>query len=199
MSDSTTDSGFRFEGPQWRTADVEHIDPDAGTVLVRAVPYGVEAHVGDGLWETFARGAFGAAAAAPHRVKLYLNHSPANPVPIGHAKTVEDRRDGLWAQFKFSNTAAARDARELAADGTLDQVSVEFRAIEDGTGYTYRTMADGTHVRHHRAHLTGVGLVPHGAYGENAFVAQVRALDAAAGVPDPRRAQILAHLAGLTS
>lgn len=192
---STND--FRFDGPQWRAADVEHIDPEAGTVLVRAAPYGVEAQVGPNLWEQFHRGTFGAAAAAPHRVKLFVNHAP-NAVPVGRALSIEDRRDGVWAQLKFSNTAAATEARELAADGTLDQVSVEFRAIPEG--YTWRNTRDGTHVKHTRAQLIGVALVPQGAYGDDAFVAQVRALDAAAGfVDEARRAAILAGLAALTS
>ena len=100
--------------------------------------------------------------------------------------------------MKFANTAAARDARELADDGTLDQVSVEFRAIEDGTGYTWRTLSDGTHVKHSRAHLLGVALVPHGAYGDGAFVAQVRSADVMAGIPAAKRAEVLAHLRALT-
>lgn len=191
------DNGFAFDGPQWRAADVEHFDPREGTVLVRAAPYNMEAQVGPQLFEQFARGTFGAAAAAPHRVKLFLTHGGPTAVPIGRATTVEDRKDGVWSQFKFSNTAAASDARELASDGTLDQVSVEFRAIEDGTGYTWRHLSDGVHVKHNRAHLLGVALVPHGAYGEGGFVAQVRSADVMAGIPDTMRAEVLAHLRAL--
>jgi HK97 family phage prohead protease len=172
----------RFAGTQFRTAEIEHLDAEAGTVLVRVAPYGHEARVDHDIWEQFDAGAFAAAAKAPHRIKMWNEH---NGPLIGHALTVEDRPDGSWCLAKFSNTAAARDARELALDGTLDQCSVTFNPRRDWMHVERRE--DGFHIRHSRAHMLGFALVPHGAYDEGAIVASVR--DLAAGGDEARRTE----------
>jgi uncharacterized protein len=180
----------RFDAVQFRDAEVTSVDMDEGTILLRAAPYDVEAQLDPQLWESFARGTFAAAGAAPHRCKLFHGHTTAGGHLIGKALDVEDRSDGVWVRARFANTAAGVEARELAHDGTLDQCSVEFRAIPECYRVTRRR--DGLHVRHTRAHLQGVALVPHGAYGEGAFVASVRDAEA-----DHRREQIIAHLRSL--
>lgn len=158
-----------FLGEQHREATIEHFDPDEGTMLCRAAPYDVEAALDRELWESFAPKCFERAANAPSRVKLWHLH---NGPLIGHATDVEDRPDGIWIRSRFSNTPNAQEARELAHDGSLDQVSVTFKPMRDYMGIQRR--ADGLHVRHTRAGLLGVALVPHGAYDTGAFVASVR-------------------------
>lgn len=161
-----------LRGMQHRAATVEHVDPEAGTILMRAVPYGVETQLGPKVWESFAPAAFARAANQPSRCKLWHEHG--GPL-IGHALDVEDRDDGAWIRAKFSDTMAAREARELAIDGTLDQVSITFRPLPDEFKIDRRS--DGVHVRHSRAALLGVALVAHGAYGEHATIASVRDAD----------------------
>lgn len=170
------DTGQRVDPRRWttgeqsRAASVEHIDPEAGTILMRAVPYDVETELTPGLWESFAPETFARAATQPSRCKLWHEHG--GPL-IGHALDVEDRPDGAWIRAKFSNTAAGQEARELAHDGSLDQVSITFRPMADWMKATRKP--DGTvHVRHSRAALMGVALVAHGAYGEHAHIASVR-------------------------
>lgn len=182
-----------FTGVITRAATLQEFDADAGTILVRAAPYEVETELQPGLFERFSRGAFEAATAAPHRVKLWLGHSTQNGVPVGVGRMVEERRDGLYLRAKIANTAAGHDARELAADGVLDEVSVEFLSKPDW--YAARRRADGVHVTHARARLLGVALVPHGAYADNARVLEVRSLVVQ---PDPRLA-VVARLRALTS
>lgn len=162
-----------FDGPQYRAADVEHIDLDEGTILMRAAPYDVETQLDRQLFESFAPKAFERASAAPARCKLWHEHG--GPL-IGHARDVEDRPDGIWIRAKISNTLAGQEARELAADGTLDQVSVTFRPLSDWMKVDRRP--DGLHVRHARAALLGVALVAHGAYADSAYIASVRDADA---------------------
>jgi hypothetical protein len=184
----------RFDATQYRAAEVAKVDPDAGTVLLRAAPYDVEAQLDSQLWESFAPGTFARAADAPHRVTLNVLHSQ-NAWPVGRAHLVEDRTDGLWVTARFANTVAGQEARELAHDGTLGECSVEFRAKPDWYRVTRRR--DGLHIRHARAHLLGVALVPHGAYADDAFVASVRSMDTEAA--DLARQAALAHLRALTS
>lgn len=159
----------RFDGVQYRTADIETVDPDDGTMLCRAAPYDVEAQLDLDLWETFAPATFARAVDAPTRCKVWHEHG--GPL-IGHAREVEDRSDGVWIRAKFSNTLAAQEARELASDGTLDQVSVTFKPMRDWMKVERRS--DGLHVRHARAGLLGFALVAHAAYGVDSFIASVR-------------------------
>jgi HK97 family phage prohead protease len=162
----------RFYGVQERVADVEVVDPDAGTLLCRAAPYNVEAQIDRDLWESFAPKTFAHASKAPHRVKMWHRH---NGPLVGHALNVEDRDDGLWINAKFSETLNGQEARELARDGSLDQVSITFRPQTEWMKLTRD--AKGLHVRHSRGHLLGVALVDHAAYGEGAFIASVRDAD----------------------
>lgn len=182
----------RYAEVQHRAAHVEDIDPERGTILLRAAPYDVEAQLDRELWESFAPATFARAADAPHRVKLFSGHPSMGGTIIGRGDEVDDRADGVWVRCRISNTLAGQEARELAADGTLDQCSVEFRALPDW--YRVSRRRDGLHVRHARAHLLGVALVAHGAYAEGAFVASVR--DAQA---DRAREAVIAHLRALTS
>jgi HK97 family phage prohead protease len=158
------------EEVQCRSAAVEEVDVDAGTILVRAVPYDVEVALSSTLFEKFERGSLGRASTAPHRVKMHLQHD--GPL-IGRADRIEDRDDGLWVWSKFSSTAHAQEARALAADGTLDQVSIRFRPMKGHMRVEYR--GEEVHVSHSRAHLLDVDLVSHGAYSAGAYVASVRA------------------------
>lgn len=164
----------RFDGTQYRAADVEHVDPDEGTILMRAAPYDVECQLDRDLWESFAPATFARAANAPTRVKMWNEHG--GPL-IGHARSVEDRPDGIWVMAKFSNTPHGSEARELAADGTLDQVSITFKPMSEWMKVSRKP--DGLHVRHSRGALLGVALVAHGAYAESAFIASVRDAEAA--------------------
>lgn len=182
-----TDLPIRFRGTQFRAADVEHVDPDNGTILMRAAPYDVETQLDHDLWESFAPATFARACNAPSRVKMWNEHG--GPL-IGHATTVEDRGDGIWINARFSNTASGQEARELANDGTLDQVSITFRPMPDWMKVTRKT--DGLHVRHSRAALLGVALVAHGAYAESAYIASVR--DAETARERERRLAILRSL-----
>lgn len=188
---TVTDSGIvippALTEVQTRAADVERIDTETGTILMRAVPYDVETQLADDLFESFAPAAFSRAASAPGRCKLWHEHG--GPL-IGHATTIEDRPDGTWIEARISNTLAGQEARELASDGTLDQVSITFRPMRDWMKVTRG--ADGFHVRHSRAALLGVALVAHGAYAEGAFVASVR--DA---ITDKTREAALARLRSL--
>jgi HK97 family phage prohead protease len=173
---------------QRREATIEHLDAEAGTILMRAAPYDVEVQLDAKLWESFAPKTFERAANAPSRVKLWHGHQ--GPL-VGHASTVEDRPDGAWIQARFSNTPNAAEARELASDGTLDQVSVTFKPMREHMQVQRRE--DGLHIRHTRAVLLGVALVPHGAYAEHAFVASVRDMQA-----DRVREAEIARLRALT-
>lgn len=167
---ATIDEASVLAEVQNRDATLEHVDVDRGTMLVRAAPYEVEAQVGEELWETFGRGTFERATRDPQRVKL-VNEHPGPVVGVG--KVVEDRDDGSWVLFRFANTVAGQEARELAADKILDEVSVRFRPLP-GHWKASRRGEHGIHVRHSRAHLLHVALVQHGAYGSDAFVASVR-------------------------
>lgn len=160
-------------GIQYRTATIEDLDVARGTIKVRITPYEREARIGESTWETFERGAFAAAAKAPHRVKMWHLHT--GPL-IGHALSITDREDGCWAEGQFSNTVAAQEARELARDGTLDQVSVTFNPHKEWMRVARRP--DGFHVTHTKAHMLGFALVPHGAYDDGGFVAEVRDAEA---------------------
>lgn len=197
---STLETGIeiprQLREPQFRGAKIEDIASDEERVItMRAVPYDVETHLWGDVHESFAPGAFSRSAKDPARVKFYLGHG--GPL-VGMASTVEERADGVWITASVSRTASGDELLTLARDKVLDEASIEFRVVKGGTVITQR---DGKTIwRHKRAHLLGVALVPHGAYGRSALVKSVRDEDEAAQEAlEAARAAAIAKLTGLTS
>lgn len=160
----------QLDGPQYRRATVQQIQDR--TIQLRAVPYGVESEIDRGLFESFEPGAFSNAVKDPARVKLWFGHSNDGGRIVGQAASIEDRADGLIVWARVSATAAGDELHTLAADGVLDEASIEFGPIPKDM--IISRSGETIHVRHRRGHLRGVALVPHGAYGRDALVLSVR-------------------------
>lgn len=161
-----------LDGIQYREATIDTLDPDERVIEMRAVPYNVETQLAPGLVEVFAPGAFARAAKDPARCKLWAGHSTTGGSIVGQAFEVADRPDGVYVRARVSKIPAGDDLLTLAHDKVLDEASIEFNPIREGMLITNRNGT--TVVRHRRAHLRGVGLVPHGAYGRDALVTSVR-------------------------
>jgi len=157
---------------QTRSATVSVLSADERVIELTAVPYGVETRLSPSLVESFAPRAFANAGKDAGRVKLWHGHSTAGGQIVGSASLVEDKPDGVFVRMRVSHTAAGDDLLTLANDGVLDEASVEFQPIPADMAVTRR--GDDTVVRHKRARLLGVALVPHGAYGRGAVVLSVR-------------------------
>lgn len=177
---------------QVRSATVEALHPDQRVVELRAVPYGVETRLSPTLVETFATRAFANASRDPGRVKLWLGHSTDRGQLVGSAELVEDKSDGVYIRARVSATGPGDELLTLARDGVLDEASIEFQPIAADMQVTRR--GEDTVVRHKRARLLGVALVPHGAYGRDALVLSVRDERT-----DKQREEALARLRALVS
>ena len=97
------------------------------------------------------------------RVKLLGLHDRSR-FPLGRAVLLEERTEGLYAEFRVSNTQAGTEALELVRDGSLDHLSIGFRAITEvwDRKSTQRTLTEVA--------LMEVSLVLEGAYGDTAAV-----------------------------
>jgi HK97 family phage prohead protease len=157
---------------QTRSATVSVLSAEERVIELVAVPYGVETRLSPSLVESFAPRAFANASKDAGRVKLWHGHSTVGGQIVGSAALVDDRQDGVFVRMRVSHTAAGDDLLTLAHDGVLDEASVEFQPIPADMAVTRR--GDDTVVRHKRARLLGVALVPHGAYGRGATVLAVR-------------------------
>ena len=166
-----TDIATMTEGAlQCRSAVVEAIDVTTREMLVRAAPYEVEANIGGGILETFARGAFSAASAEPHRLGVWHDHS--GPL-VGRGVSAEDRDDGIHVRARIASTSAAKEMLTLVEEQILTDVSAEFYCI--GNSMVVKDIGGGTlQVRHKKAHLRGFAMVPEGAFGEQAYVESIR-------------------------
>lgn len=142
---------------------------DGRTVIGRAVPYNVNQVINRSLTERFEPGAFASQLVAGHRVPFTRGHMSMGGTLIGKTLKLEERSDGLYGEWRVSNTPAGEETLELLRDGVLDQLSIGFREMPGGT-----RNAGGVAVRT-RAHLIEVSVVMNGAYGENAAVDAVRA------------------------
>jgi HK97 family phage prohead protease len=163
----------------FRAAVLERVDADAGVIAGYAVPYEQPTNIAGAnqvlTSEVISRHAFGRQAnkAAAARVQLRWAHQQAE-VPIGRCTKLEDREDGLWAEFQL--TPALRDqpgsraweVHQSLLDGALTDLSVGFRSV--------RNRMDGDVFRHDRCTLVEVSVVPEGAY-KLAKVASVRDVD----------------------
>lgn len=155
---------------QHRSASIEAVDVTTREILVRAAPYGSEHDIGAGIVEAFEPGCFASSIKDPGR--LFVTHEHGGPL-IGRGIEAEDRADGVWIRSRIASTSAAREAMILVDEKVLQDVSVEFRALRPSM--VVRELADGKiGIRHKKAQLQGYALVSNGAYGSDAYVAEIR-------------------------
>jgi Escherichia/Staphylococcus phage prohead protease len=104
------------------------------TIAARLIRYGVASTVADPpdyrpYKEAFQRGAFYVDGSAD-RTLLNYEHRHGIADVIGRALSLNDRPDGLHAEFKLLSTAAGDAALELAREGVLTGISIEFKPLE---------------------------------------------------------------------
>ncbi|OBJ74377.1 HK97 family phage prohead protease [Mycobacterium sp. 1274756.6] len=105
------------------------------TVFGLAVPFGQVAEVSDGgghpYQERFERGSFARSIRERgDKIKLLVGHDQRR-LPIGRATALEERADGLYAEFVVSETTAGSDALTAIRDGLAGGFSIGFAGIRD--------------------------------------------------------------------
>lgn len=159
---------------------------DGRTVEGIVVPFERSARVSDGgrpYLESFRRGSFTKTLSERGNVKFLSQHQ-AGRNPLGRATLLEERSDGLWGQFRVSETAAGNDALALIRDGALDSFSVGFAPVNH--------VREGDITVRTEVKLKEVSLVTFPAY-EDARISAVRELADEAGL-DPEEAVALMRL-----
>lgn len=146
------------------------------------VPYDVDQRIHDGLVERFTRGAFNHQFRAANRVRLLTGHSNMpGYFQLGHAHDFKDDVKGLYAEFRVVDSPMGDHYLALAREGSIGQWSVGFNPISEHR--------DGRVTVRTKAAIFETALVPEGAYGELAAVAQVRN-----PIPVLKRDELLARL-----
>jgi uncharacterized protein len=146
-------------------------DGDGRTVVGYAVPFGKIQEINSRLTEGFDRSAFDHQLAAIHRVGYYHGHRSQGGVHVGHIVKADPQAAGLYTESLISKTPAGDALLEMVKDGSVPHQSVGFHVGPGGTqirsGVSWRT----------KASLTELAAVPMGAYGDDAAISAVRALD----------------------
>lgn len=65
-----------------------------------------------------------------HKVKFLWSHRTER-MPIGRAVHLEERDDGLYAEFRVSQTPSGDEVLELIRDGTVDGLSMGFSIVRE--------------------------------------------------------------------
>jgi hypothetical protein len=171
----------------------DKIDVSDDTIKGRAVPYGVTVDLAPGLREEFRPGAFTRQAKDPSRAKICYQHGNV----IGRIVELDEREDGLYfvAQLsKSQHNPEALRARDDIAEGLMDELSVGFNTVRDGTSVT-REEDGSTLAVHHRAKLMEISLVPWGVYARGAVLQRSQLVDHQAEILETRRAEARAWAA----
>jgi HK97 family phage prohead protease len=145
------------------TLDAAKGDAPRRTISGTAVPYNVPATVSDGTQVIFRPGSLPVEGKAP---RLFMYHDAS--MPVGVVTERVDTEQGMMFSAKISATNLGNDALVMAADGTIDQVSVGVNP----TKFSYDEA--GTMIIE-AADWTELSLVPIGAFGDMANIATVAA------------------------
>jgi HK97 family phage prohead protease len=115
----------------WSGIQLRAADSDGRTLTGIAVPYSQPTDLVAGGPEVFDPGAMTRTAqhwaAASKRLKVLRGHDMA--APCGHVTALDDTPDGLTVEIRLADTQHGRQVVEEVAEGTLDALSVGFRAI----------------------------------------------------------------------
>jgi HK97 family phage prohead protease len=133
------------------------------TISGVAVPYNVFATVSDGSEIMFMPGSLPVDGKAP-RLFMYHDHSQ----PVGVVTERVDTDEAMMFSARISATTLGNDALVMAADGTIDQVSV-------GVNPTQFRYDDDERMIVEAADWIELSLVPVGAFGDAANITDVAA------------------------
>jgi HK97 family phage prohead protease len=148
-----------------RSLSVELELRDGRTIVGRAIPYGIEAQIGSYL-ELFRPGAF--ADVDPSSVPLTAPHpKDGAELPIGVSLAYSERPDGLYGEWRVSETTFGDDVLALVRDRAVSGLSVGF--IPDPASDVWD--AERTRVERHHAGLDHVAIVRSPAYADARIVA----------------------------
>jgi HK97 family phage prohead protease len=145
------------------TLDAAQGDQPRRTISGIAAPYNVPAVVSDGTAVIFRPGSLPVTGKAP---RLFMYHQ--NDMPVGVVTERVDTEQGMMFSAKISATTLGNDALVMAADGTIDQVSVGVNP----TKFSYDE--EGTMIIE-AADWMELSLVPIGAFGDAANITKVAA------------------------
>lgn len=145
------------------TLDAAQGEQPRRTISGTAVPYNVPARVSDGTEVIFKPGSLPVEGKAP---RLFMYHDAS--MPVGVVTERVDTEQGMLFSAKISATSLGNDALVMASDGTIDQVSVGVNP----TKFSYDEA--GTMIIE-AAEWQELSLVPIGAFGDMANIAQVAA------------------------
>jgi HK97 family phage prohead protease len=145
------------------TLDAAKGDAPRRTISGTAVPYNVPATVSDGTQVIFRPGSLPVEGKAP---RLFMYHNAS--MPVGVVQERVSTEEAMLFTAKISATSLGNDALVMAADGTIDQVSVGVNP----TKFSYDEA--GTMIIE-EADWTELSLVPIGAFGDMANIATVAA------------------------
>jgi HK97 family phage prohead protease len=145
------------------TLDAAAGDAPRRTISGTAVPYNVPAVVSDGTAVIFRPGSLPVEGKAP---RLFMYHDASQPVGIVTERV--DTEEGMLFSAKISATSLGNDALVMAADGTIDQVSV-------GVNPTKFSYDEEGNMVIEAADWMELSLVPIGAFGDMANITKVAA------------------------
>jgi HK97 family phage prohead protease len=145
------------------TLDAAQGEQPRRSISGTAVPYNVPARVSDGTEVIFRPGSLPVEGKAP---RLFMYHDAS--MPVGVVTERVDTEQGMMFTAKISATSLGNDALVMAADGTIDQVSVGVNP----TKFSYDEA--GTMIIE-AAEWQELSLVPIGAFGDMANIAKVAA------------------------
>jgi HK97 family phage prohead protease len=145
------------------TLDAAKGDAPRRTISGVAVPYNVPATVSDGTAVIFRPGSLPVEGKAP---RLFMYHDAS--MPVGVVTERAETEEGMMFSAKISTTSLGNDALVMAADGTIDQVSVGVNP----TKFSYDE--EGTMIIE-AADWMELSLVPIGAFGDAANITKVAA------------------------
>lgn len=144
---------------------------DGRTVTGIVVPYNKPApivDVGGRYTEVFVPGAFARTVAERQGRVKFLAHHDARSMPLGRSTLLREDQNGLYGEFRVSQTVAGDEALALIRDGALDAFSIGFSPLRDDWS------RDRSSVTRVEARLREVSAVNFPAY-EDALISGVRA------------------------
>jgi len=147
-----------------------------------AAPFDVDYDAGDYV-ERFHRGAFQKSIIERGDKIPLLEAHRHDAMPLGRAVTLEERSDGLYAEFLISRTGRGEEALQLARDKVMHSFSVGFVPVRD----TRHKTADGRPlVVRDEVKLHHVGLISEVPAYDDARVLAVRDYDPDDEIVAPR-------------